>query len=280
MELVRCWLWAASAVAVAAPPEATCADVMSQARTPSTYASDLQAEVKAYITSAKYQNKINELLGTRHVDWDHGRIGEISSALRGLIDSSVHSILDLGAGPGLISRHAQQLAARVHGSGGAVRVVGVELVAGWVRTAQEFAASRPIAGTSFHFHLGDITNISLGHTFDVLYMADSIEHVPTFRRPALWQTLMAHSHSSSRLYLHYPNLIKQMEEQGVGVRGKPRREVRIQGGSGRRLAQHFEIPVELSVLVKQAKCAGFTMTHSEDHGKGQSGYMSVYFTRQ
>jgi hypothetical protein len=122
---------------------------MSQHNTPKNYSTLLQAEMKSYEQSAKFRNKIAELNGRKSVDWDSGRIGEIASELRKVVDKSVlYSILDLGAGPGLITRYAQQLAAKAHSSSGPVRVDGVELVAGWVRAARDFASTRPVKGTT------------------------------------------------------------------------------------------------------------------------------------
>ena len=251
---------------------------MSQQSTPKDYSALLQAEIKSYEQSAKFRNKIDELNGRKNVDWDGGgRIGEIATALREVVDKSVHSILDLGAGPGLITRYAQQLAANTHGSSGAVRVQGVELVAGWVSAARDFASTRPVKGTHFQFQHGDITNISLGATYDLIYMADSIEHVPKFRRGALWQVLAAHSHTGSRLYLHFPNVKMQRAEQR---RQQTPAHASTGKGSGRRLQQYFEEVLELNDVVKGGCCVGFRTKHYKDHGNGKSGYISFHLIKE
>ena len=251
---------------------------MLQQITPMNYSTLLQAEVKSYEQSAKFRNKIDELNGRKKVDWDSGgRIGEIATALRKVVDKSVHSILDLGAGPGLITRYAQQLAAKVHGPSGAVRIDGVELVHGWVSAARDFASTRPVKGTHFHFQQADITNISLGATYDLIYMADSIEHVPKFRRGALWQVLAAHSHTGSRLYLHFPNVKMQLAEQR---RQHTPAHISIGKGSGRRLQQYFEEVLELNDVVKAGCCVGFCTKHYKDHGNGKSGYVSFHLIKE
>ena len=251
---------------------------MSQHNTPKNYSTLLQAEMKSYEQSAKFRNKIAELNGRKSVDWDSGRIGEIASELRKVVDKSVlYSILDLGAGPGLITRYAQQLAAKAHSSSGPVRVDGVELVAGWVRAARDFASTRPVKGTHFQFQRGDITNISLGVTYDLIYMADSIEHVPKFRRGALWEVLAGHSHTGSRLYLHFPNVKKQRSEQR---RQHTPAHASTGKGSGRQLRQYFEEVLELNELVKGACCVGFRTKSYKDHGNGKGGYVSVHLVKE
>ena len=275
--LLFCSLLIGTSTAYADGNAASFCAKMSQQNTPKNYSTLLQAEVKSYEQSAKFRNKIAELNGRKNVDWDGGRIGEIATVLRKVVDKSVYSILELGAGPGLIARYAQQLAAKAHSSSGPVRVDGVELVAGWVRAARDFASTRPVKGTHFHFQRGDITNISLGVTYDLIYMADSIEHVPKFRRGALWEVLAGHSHTGSRLYLHFPNVQKQRAEQR---RQHTPAHASAGKGSGRQLRQYFEEVLKINELVMGGCCVGFRTKSYKDHGNGKGGYVSVHLVKE
>ena len=74
--------------------------------TPSNYLSLLGKESEMYGHSPKFKNKVEELWGRRKVDWKNGRIGEIVSSLNALVlQLPVRTVLDLGAGPGLITMH-------------------------------------------------------------------------------------------------------------------------------------------------------------------------------
>ena len=275
--LLFCSLLIGTSTAYADGNAASFCAKMSQQNTPKNYSTLLQAEVKSYEQSAKFRNKIAELNGRKNVDWDGGRIGEIATELRKVVDKSVYSILELGAGPGLITRYAQQLAAKAHSSSGPVRVDGVELVAGWVRAARDFASTRPVKGTHFHFQRCNITNISLGVTYDLIYMADSIEHVPKFRRGALWEVLAGHSHTGSRLYLHFPNVQKQRAEQR---RQHTPAHASAGKGSGRQLRQYFEEVLKINELVMGGCCVGFRTKSYKDHGNGKGGYVSVHLVKE
>ena len=149
--LLFCSLLIGTSTAYADGNAASFCAKMSQQNTPKNYSTLLQAEVKSYEQSAKFRNKIAELNGRKNVDWDGGRIGEIATELRKVVDKSVYSILELGAGPGLITRYAQQLAAKAHSSSGPVRVDGVELVAGWVRCGTRFCLNEARQGDPFPF---------------------------------------------------------------------------------------------------------------------------------
>ena len=61
----------------------------------------------------------------------------------------------------------------------------MELVHGWVAAATEYATPK----YDIRFVEADITDVHLGETFDVITMADSMEHIPLFRLRALWGAL-------------------------------------------------------------------------------------------
>ena len=143
--------------------------------------------------------------------------------------------------------------------------------------ARDFASTRPVKGTHFHFQRGDITNISLGVTYDLIYMADSIEHVPKFRRGALWEVLAGHSHTGSRLYLHFPNVQKQRAEQR---RQHTPAHASAGKGSGRQLRQYFEEVLKINELVMGGCCVGFRTKSYKDHGNGKGGYVSVHLVKE
>ena len=189
-----------------------CSRLMQFGETPRDYLSTLQKESEAYARSRKFRNKVDELWGRKKVAWHKGRIGEIAGDLKKLINPSARSILDLGAGPGMFAAFAWRRATNKAPNSEAqraVRVVGVELTPGWVRAGREYVAAKGINVSMVH---GDVTNISVGGAFDLVYMADAIEHVPFYRRGALWSTIAKHSMPGTRLYLHFPNVARQRLE--------------------------------------------------------------------
>ena len=117
--------------------------------------------------------------------------------------------------------------------------------------------------------------MSLSKSFDLIYLADSIEHLPRFRRAPLWRVLAAHAHKGTKLYLHYPNPPRQrLEAEKEHVRARSEKAQR-----GRRLQQYFEEVVLPEALAAEAKCHGFNLVRSEDHGKGKPGYISTIFQK-
>ena len=202
------------------------------------------------------------------MDWKRGRIGEIVESLHALLKPPVRSVLDLGAGPGLITMHVWRTLKARGLPGASLRVEGVELMSGWVEAGVAYASSK---GINVSMHQGDVTAISLGGKFDLIYMADSVEHVPFYRRGALWRTLRAHSRPGTRLYFHYPNVAMQLQEA---------KEARDRS-KGRRLfeSQYFEEIVQPSTLTREAMCSSFKLTRMKDRSNGEIGYVSAEYMK-
>ena len=227
--------------------------------TPANYAEKLAEEAIHYEQSRKFMNKIKELHGKIPVDWEVGRIGEIAYALRALIRPGVtSSILELGCASGMITLWSERLAGS---SGSKVDVMGVELVPGWVKAAARFAGGRAT------FVEGDMTNVSLGKTFDVVYMADSYEHIPAYRYWSLWSVLHAHTHQGSHVYIHAPTPEIQRAEQ----RSKKKR------GAGK-AGQYFEEVVTRKCLERLAEQFNFTLYQFSIHQQLGS-YFSAFLVR-
>ena len=251
-------------------PKVACKNTMQRfGDTPSNYLSLLSKESEMYGHSPKFKNKVEELWGRRKVDWKNGRIGEIVSSLNALVlKLPVRSVLDLGAGPGLITMHVWRQLKANGLPAPSLRVEGVELTSGWVEAGKGYASSM---GINVSMHQGDITAISLGSKFDLIYMADSVEHVPFYRRGALWRTISAHSRPGTRLYFHYPNVAMQLQE---AKESRDRAKGRRLGGS-----QYFEEIIPPKMLSREAMCSGFRLTRMTDHSKGNIGYVSAEYMK-
>lgn len=173
-------------VGVVAALNATC-----RARTPEESAS-LEREIEAYMLSPKFQAKIEEVAGSRDLG---SRQLSIDSFLRSHVFQRGQSLLDMGCAAGAMIKLFQQ-------SG--VRAVGVELVDGWVRAANAYALKVIKA---------DITDVRLDSTFDVITLNDVVEHVQPERYPCLFQSLQAHSHVGTAVYMHTPSPEQQLRER-------------------------------------------------------------------
>ncbi len=99
-------------------------------------------------------------------------------------------VLDLGCGIGITTEHIASL--------GVKKVVGVDLSPKLIAFARK---SVPQA----EFREGDITNLELHRTFDVITLVDVIEHIPEERYEDLFATLELHAHEETMVYLSVPD---------------------------------------------------------------------------
>lgn len=159
------------------------------------------------------------------------------------------SVLDLGCAAGRLLIEARGWS----GVGG--RLVGVELVHGWVAAATEYATPK----YDIRFVEADITDVHLGETFDVITMADSMEHIPLFRLRALWGALREHAHPGTAVYVHVPS---------------PERQRRTASGKGG-AQQHYEEVVDYDALRAMARCVGFEVVQLDEHPDDRGGYASI-----
>merc|ERR1712216_83228 len=142
--------------------------------------------------------KVAECDGRVEMKWNSGRVGEIYTILTKMVKGR-KSILDLGSACGGITKKMKTFAPAD------VRMVGVDLVPGWIKVAK---AHNP----DIEFSVGDITELDLGEKFDLIYMADSYEHIPSYRKRHLWEVIKRHSRVGTQLYIHIPTPGKQKRE--------------------------------------------------------------------
>lgn len=223
---------------------------------PPDYASVLQSEVAEYERSQKFQNKIEEC-GKEDQSGFDGRFQDIFNQLDKIV-ANTHSVLDLGGACGTIGRRLRKLTTG--------RVAIVELVPGWVEAGKKLVPS-------VEFYNADATNFTLTETgldhegvpikFDVISMADSFEHVPAYRKEALWESIRKHSKEGTRLYIHIPTPAKQQQEQAAE-----------QGGH----SQYFEEIIQYDTTEQQGRClAGFRL---DSVIEAFPDYASLLFTKQ
>ena len=165
----------------------------------------------------------------------NGRFGAIHGHLQSLISNistSKPNVLELGFGAGtnmiVVHEFLQQ-------SGD---VWGVELTGGWV----DHAKAKYIH-SGLHFMQGDITKagdvLPSQIYFDVIFLADVWEHIPSYRLGPLWHTIVSLLKPSGKLYIHIPNEAKQKAEQARSGHG-----------------QFFEEIVRVVDIQEQAECFG------------------------
>lgn len=168
---------------------------------------ELQKEIEDYEKSEKFFNKITEVKGG-------AKISSVHSAIVDYVTSNIlkpgFSVLELGAAAGVIIgrifdayNKIDELRKLPRG-----RFQGVELVDGWVAFANQHFAG------NISFVKGDITEFDLGHngTFDLIIMADVMEHVQKNRYSCLLQKLSEVTHPGSIVYMHTPTPEAQLKD--------------------------------------------------------------------
>jgi trans-aconitate methyltransferase len=224
---------------------------LAEESTPPDYKEVLQKEVTSYEGSEKFKNKVAECDGRVEMKWTSGRVGEIYNILTKMVKGK-KSILDLGCACGGITKKMKTFAPA------GVRMVGVDLVPGWIKVAKAHIAD-------IDFSVGDVTEINLGETFELIYMADSYEHIPSYRKRHLWEVLKRHSKVGTMLYIHIPTPGKQRHEN----------EEKEQAEHG----QYIEEVIQYKVTVRMAACWGsFRKLSLQEHDI--DGYASLIFQRE
>ena len=217
--------------------------------TPSLYAEMLAEEVRTYERSPKYRRKLDECEGREVIDFTRDRFGEVWQNLQEHVQPW-HSVLDLGCACGALTQKVSELTDG--------RVVGVDIVPGWIAAARRVAsasessrtgtdlASFSTSGIPPQYILGDMTEGYSTWTFDMIYMADSYEHVPKYRELHLWESLVRLSHFGTKLYIHIPTPTKQKYSLGGAQ-------------------QYLEKVVEYDDLLHTAACFGFRRIKFQEH---------------
>ena len=164
-----------------------------------------------------------------------GRFGAIHGYLKSLLSNSANlkpNLLELGFGAGTNMIVAHELMQQ-RGN-----VWGVELTSGWVDNAKT-----NYIHSGLHFLQGDITKavdvLPKQIQFDLIFLADVWEHIPSYRLGPLWHTIVSLLKPSGKLYIHIPNEAKQKAEQARSGHG-----------------QFFEEIVQVEDLRQQAECFG------------------------
>jgi len=109
----------------------------------------------------------------------------------GSIISYKNTVLDLGCGTGITSVFMARL--------GAV-VTAVDISPKLIEFAKEHSAHKNIT-----YMIADNCDIILGKKFDVIVMADVLEHIPPDKVISFLSTVEAHSHDHTTVYLNIPD---------------------------------------------------------------------------
>ena len=224
-----------------------CAATFPNNKTPDNYAQQLAAEIKAYQASSKFHAKIEEALENTDIMLLERWIN-ILKMVRPLVAGD-KDVLDLGCAAGRLLIEVR----KAGGNGGTL--TGVELVPGWVDFAKESIAAK----YNIEFINGDITEVQVGKTFDVILLTDSMEHIPRYRLKSLWNVIHLHSQEDAFVYIHVPT---------------PERQLRTSTGQGGDV-QHCEEVVQYSELIAMAACFGFQLSHFKLDADGSGGYASI-----
>ena len=198
----------------------------------------LQTEIEAYEKSPKFQRKIDQVI-SKEIAGQH--LGVLQYLKQNILQESYTSFLDLGAAPGIVLQAVDDY---YESKGWAVsRAVGVELVPGWVRFAQNYPRFQQ---RNIEFYQGDTTDFSLPpnpskkDTFDVVMLNDVLEHVLPSRLVCAANLLKRMTHPGSVVYIHNPSPQVQQSNQGGNE-------------------QFFENTVEPDTLVSIMADAGFEL---------------------
>lgn len=155
---------------------------------------ELLQEVNAYEEDQRFARKIAEAKGEIELD---NRFPACLAFLKTKVLTSGQSVLDLGSAAGALLRVIGEV---LDTDGGRGRMVGVELVGGWVRAAKE------IFGDKMEFYNSDITEFDeIDFKFDVITLLDVVEHVQPERYDCLFSTIERYSHPETAVYFHVPS---------------------------------------------------------------------------
>jgi len=173
--------------------------------------SELKNEVRDYEKSNKFKNKIREAKGEVPMSTTHRAVLKY---LQEKVLLPGWSVLELGCAAAVMLRHVELFLTT--GNGSQPLFVGVELVGGWVKWAQEYY---PASGSRISMHNSDITEFALPPpiataTFDFVMLNDVMEHVQRERYGCLFQQLDKMTHPGSIVYMHTPSPMLQLRESG------------------------------------------------------------------
>jgi len=209
------------------------------------YQRTLSNEARSYAFSSKLSVKEQRHRGG-NLD---ARERTVNMGIAKILKAYRHSsprVLELGCGAGVSTRHIASIV-------GTQNVIGVELSPAFLNVAK-----RHVPGVKFVSR--DITNLTqlyeiLGNQkFDVVTLADVMEHIPKHRTPGIWNVINQFSKLRGWLYVHSPAPVKQLYTRAL---------------------QYVEEVVEPTELTLLAHCYGFRLKafHSDDN------FFSAWFSR-
>jgi len=194
----------------------------------------LQSEIKAYEGSEKFKAKMQEVQGGIETAGLHKVVAKYLT--ENLLQPG-WSVLELGCAAGMMLKMVDE--AYAAGIGEHKELVGVEIVTGWVKFAQEYHPD-------INIYEGDVTEFNLpapfeAKTFDFVMLSDVVEHIQKERYGCFFQKLNELTHPGSIVYMHTPTPQAQLVEA----------------------EQHFENVVPHHYLVMGMALAGFEVVSFE-----------------
>ena len=155
----------------------------------------MREEVADYEKGKWYQVFIDRVNGDRRPD---ARTPAIHEFLVSRVLVPGQSVLELGAGAGA---QMKMLRDSLREMGGFGNLVAVDMVPGWV-AAMRKAMPEVMAVEA------DVTEVVLpdpNAKFDLVVLADVLEHVPVEWYACIMQTIVQHTHAGSAVYVHMPS---------------------------------------------------------------------------
>ena len=175
----------------------------------------LSKEIEEYEKNWRFQSKIREVKGEEQLAAHHQ--GIIKYLKDGVLEPN-WSILELGCAAGGMLREVQKAYDEPNGnlSSSYKDLVGVELVTGWVKWAQEYYPT--LGGNHIHIYEGDITEFNLPESysnveFDFVMLNDVMEHIMKDRYGCFFEQLLKVTHPGSVIYMHTPTPEAQLAEK-------------------------------------------------------------------
>lgn len=136
-----------------------------------------------------YDNELDHMKS--YENGNNGRLNRIKRSLSQFVTSDM-SVLDVGCGTGITSRHMANLGAEV---------VGIDISPKLI----EYAKQRS-NGQTIRYLVQDARDLDLNRKFDAIILADVFEHF--IRKDVfghVWRLLRYHTHTSSYVYLNMPS---------------------------------------------------------------------------
>lgn len=167
---------------------------------------DLASEIKDYMNSPKFHQKINEVKSNEATPIHTS----IAKYLTDHVLQANWSILELGCAAGMMLQMVGDACKGDANLGSARDLVGIELTTGWVKFAENHFDDISI-------YEGDITDFDLPApyttvTFDFVMLNDVMEHIQKDRYGCFFDMIKKKTHRGSVVYMHTPTPEFQLTE--------------------------------------------------------------------